>query len=221
MSLTCGSVCNHCCKKRLYGAKDGNGKCRRDKTFDRLEIEMRRFRLRHRQPVRQFRELRADGGKLDSCKLAQKHRCYGSYDQSDQRAGYFLCHLTPAETYHQTYYAHCKFSKVDAGDVIEIACPLGNESCRHFQVKRKTEEILHLSGKYRQGDTAGESDHYRIRYELEYHTHLAQSHHHEKYSRHNGGDDEALHSVLADDAGHNHNESTCRAAYKEVGTSKE
>ena len=62
--------------------------------------------------------------------------------------------------------------KAHAADILEIAYPLRDEASRHFQVKRKPEEILHLRREDGQCDTAGESDHDRIRDELEDYTHL-------------------------------------------------
>ena len=111
--------------------------------------------------------------------------------------------------------------KIDVSDVLEIAYPLRNEASRHFKVKRKSEEILHLSREDGKGNTAGESHYDRIRDELEDDTHLAHSHHHEEDTRHDRSDDKALHSVLSDNAGNNHDERTGRSSDKEVRSSKE
>ena len=48
-------------------------------------------------------------------------------------------------------------------DILEIADPLRDESCRNLKVKRKAEEILHLRREDCKSDTAGESNYDRIR----------------------------------------------------------
>ena len=72
MLLSCRTVSDHGCQKRLYGAKDGDGERRRNKSLDGLVVELRSHRLRHRKSVRKLWELRADGCELYSGKLAQK-----------------------------------------------------------------------------------------------------------------------------------------------------
>ena len=216
VTLSCGAISHHRSQKRLDGAENCYRKCRRDKSLDRLEIELRSNRLRHRQSVRQFRELGSDSRKFNSGELAQKHRRQCSHNQSNQRTRYLLGHLTPTETYHETDNAHQRLDPIDRSDILEIAGPLRYETGRHLKVKRETEEVLHLRGEDGQGNTACEAHHNRIWNELEYHAHLAHAHQHKEYARHDGSDNQSLHSVLAHDTGHNDDECTCRTADKEV-----
>ena len=116
---------------------------------------------------------------------------------------------------------HYELHPVDASYILEIACPLRDKACRYLEIKRKAEEILHLGREDGQGDTACESHYDRIRDELEYDTHLADSHYNEEYSRHDGCNDEALHAILADNTCYDYDECTGRTSDKEVRTSEE
>ena len=221
MALSCSSVSHHSREKRLDGTEDGDRERRGNKTLNCLIVELRGYRLRHRKAVGEFREFGSDCGELHSSELAEKNRCQCTDDEGDERARNLLGHLAPAEAYDKAYDTHDKFHPVDAAHILEITDPLRNESRRYLKVKRKSEEILHLRREDRQGDTASESDYYRIRDEFEYDTHLAHTHDNEEDTRHDGRDDEALHAVLADDAGHDHDKRSGRTSDKEVGSSEE
>ena len=79
-------------------------------------------------------------------------------------------------------------------------------------MKPEGTSILHLGGKDSQRDTAGESYDNRIRDELEDDSHLEDSHDNQDYAGHYRGDRQAGHSVLAYDAGDNHDEGSGRAS---------
>ena len=106
-------------------------------------------------------------------------------------------------------------------DILEIADPLWDESCRNLKIQRKTEKVLHLRGEDGQGNTAGESDNNRIWDELEDHTHLTYSHDHKEDTGHDCGDDESLHTILADNSGYDYDECTGWTSDKEVRSAKE
>ena len=96
-----------------------------------------------------------------------------------------------------------------------------NESGRNREIERQTEEVLHLGREDGEGNTAGETDHDRIRDELEDHSHLEHSHQDKEDSGHDGSYDESLHAVLAHNARNNHDECSGRSSDKEIGTSEE
>ena len=101
-------------------------------------------------------------------------------------------------------------------EILEVADPLRDKSCRHLKIERESKEILHLGREDRQGNTTGESYYDRIWDELENHSHLTHSHHNQEDSRHDSGNDKPLHSILSHNAGNNNNECTGRSTDKEV-----
>ena len=196
MVLTCCAVSHHCGEKRLDRTENGYGERRRHKALDCFIIKLRCHRLRHWEAVSKLRELGSDGSELHTGEFSKKHRCKGTDYKSDKRTRHLLGHLAPAEAYHKAGHTHGKFHPIDIRKILEITYPLRNEACRNFQIKRKSEEILHLRREDRKGDTAGESYHDRIRYELEYGSHPAETHDDKKDSCHYGSNDKTLHSVL-------------------------
>ena len=221
MTFSCRSISHHSGEEGFNGTEDCDCEGRRYESLDSLIIKLRRYRLRHRKTVCKFRELRADGSELYAGKLAQKNRSESSDNESDKRSWNLLGNLSPAEADDETEKAHDELYPVDAAEILKITCPLRDESCRHSQIQRETEEILHLRRENRKSDTACESHYYRIRDEFKDDTHLEYSHKHKKDSRHNGSYDESLHSILRDDSCNDHDEGTGRTSDKEVGTSEE
>lgn len=104
-------------------------------------------------------------------------------------------------------------------NILEIADPFRYEPGRYGHIAH-AEEIFHLGGKYRKRDAACESYDYRIWYEFEYRTHLAQTHDDKYDSCHDGGKGEPLNAVLGDNSGNDYDECPCRTSYKESGTSE-
>jgi hypothetical protein len=106
--------------------------------------------------------------------------------------------------------------KVDASKILEIADPLRDETRRYLKIKWKSEEILHLSREDGQSDTTCETYDYRIWYELEDRSHLAETHSYEEHTCHDCSDDEALHSILAHNTGNDYDKRSSRTSDKEV-----
>ena len=105
--------------------------------------------------------------------------------------------------------------------ILEIADPLRNEAGRNLKIQRQTEEVLHLSREDGKCNTAGEAHDNRIRDEFKDDAHLAHTHHHKENTCHDCGDDQTLHSILADDSCNDHDECSGRTSDEEVGSAEE
>ena len=205
-------VGNHRSEKGLDRTQDSDRERRRDKPLDRLIVEIRCDRLRHRQPCGKLRELRADGSQFHAREPAQQEGSGRAEHQRDQRAGHLLVEPAPEYYEQQTAQAHGRLRQVSRPYILYITYPFGDETGWHLHIQ--AEEILHLGGEYRQCYPAREPDHYRIRDEPEDRTHTAQTHHHQYHPGHDGGYHQSLHPVLGHNAGDYHDKGTGRAAYQ-------
>ena len=186
-----------------------------------VKAQIRHCRLRKRNPVRKFRKFRADCRELDSKEFAQEHGCGSSYEKRDESTRYpFATEAVPQDDCREAADAESRLRPVYITDVLKITDPFRDESGRHRDI-RESEEILHLRREYSEGYTAGEADDDRVRYEMEYGSEPAESHHHQNHSGHNRGDREPGHPVLSDDAGDNDDERARGASDEEARTAED
>ena len=96
--------------------------------------------------------------------------------------------------------------------VLCIDNPFLNEVAGHSSLYLHTQQVFYLSCKDGYGDTAGETYDDRVGNVLDDGAQMQQSESDEEHTRHQRGNSQSLHTIFVDDASHNHDEGTCRAA---------
>ena len=101
---------------------------------------------------------------------------------------------------------------MDAVEIAEIDHPFPCEIGRNLLVDRQAEEIGHLRGENRDGDTCGEPYHNRVRDELDHRAELEHPHQHEDAAGHESGKGETGEAIHLDDVVDNDDKRAGRSA---------
>ena len=190
-------------EQRLDGAQHGDREGRRDEQVDRLHVEGQPLGPRQRGVDREAVANGLDRG--DAPVLAQEVGDDGHEDDGDQRPGDLAGQPGREGDDRDTGDADPQRPGVHGGEGARVGDPFRDEIRRHLR-HREAEEVFHLGGEDRHGDTAREADDDRVGDELDDRPEPQGAHQEQYPAGQDGGDGQPLDAEVLDDAVDDHDE---------------
>ena len=217
------TIGHRCRQQRLYSTEDSNGDGRRNQSLD--DFPRQHGHLRLGQHVGD-REAVANG--LNSCHagiLLQQQGSNGHDDNGNERTREFAqCRaagqLRPQGDECHRANAHTGTPPVDGRQRPDVGYPFFNEVAGYV-LHRQAQQVLNLSGKNRQRNTARETDDNGIRDVLDDCSQVQHAKHDEEHTSHQRGNGQPLEAVLLDNTINNNNERARRTTNLHLGATKD
>ena len=184
-------------EERLDGSEHGNHECGRHELGEHLPCDAWHLGLGH---VGIYGEAVSDG--LDgghSGIVLEEQRHDGHHDDGHERSGELLADLRCVDDDEDATDTDEQGPDVHGAEVLEVDHPLADKVGRHLG-NLHAEEVLDLCCEDGQRDTAREAHDDGVRDVLDDGTHAQHAHEDEEDTRHEGGDDESVHTIVGDDA---------------------
>ncbi len=190
-------------EQRLDGAQHGDREGRGDKQVDRLHIKDQPLGFRQRGVDREAVANGLDRG--DARVLAQDVGDDGHDDDGDQRPGDLAGQPGREGDDHDADDTDTQRPEVHGVESARVGDPFRDEVRRNLG-HREAEEVFHLGGEDRHGDTAREADDDRVGDELDDRPEPQGAHQEQHHAGQDGGDGQPLDAEVLDDAVDDHDE---------------